>query len=143
MVILFTLSRWASCLSPTYVTIQKPESLLNREQSEDSISRERAKLLIEILKEDDPEKRVDGLTIIKEVYGDQNSKWANKKIEDALLAKAMKEIKVQHLYKYRELDEERLGLEEELFHNPGQFTEKEEEKMRSRLDEIDKKINEL
>ncbi len=63
-----------ACISAAFVffLITRPDTLLNRRASEETIARERAKLLIDILKEKDPELRKQGLAIIKGAYPTDN-----------------------------------------------------------------------
>lgn len=61
-----------------FLYIQKPESLLNQKSSQETISRERAKLLLEVLKEKDPQKIQIGITIIKASYPNSDNEWINK-----------------------------------------------------------------
>ena len=55
-----------------FLLIQRPESILNRKSSEESINRERAKLIIDVLKEKDPEARAKSIQVIKETYPNLN-----------------------------------------------------------------------
>jgi hypothetical protein len=73
-----------------FLWITIPEFLNNKRFSEEAISRERAKLLIEILKEHDPVLRKQGLTIIKNTYP-SNNKWI-KDIEKELFEKVNLDI---------------------------------------------------
>jgi hypothetical protein len=58
-----------------FVLIQRPESIINQKSSLETINRERAKLLLELFKETNPQKIYFGLQIIKSTYPQQDSKW--------------------------------------------------------------------
>lgn len=51
-----------------FFIIQKPESAINSRNSEETINRERAKLILQILQEKNPEIRDKGLKIVKATY---------------------------------------------------------------------------
>ncbi|MGE0455888.1 MAG: hypothetical protein AB7O37_19405 [Vicinamibacteria bacterium] len=55
--------------------VQRPESALNREASKETIARERARLLLEWVREPDSEKRGEALAIISAAYGESDNKW--------------------------------------------------------------------
>ncbi len=55
--------------------VQRPESLVNRQASEETVARERAKLVLELIKEDDSAKAALGLEVIKAAYPNDNSEW--------------------------------------------------------------------
>jgi hypothetical protein len=58
-----------------FLIIQRPDSVLNREASRDTISRERAKLLLEWIRESDPEKRNEAFAVISAAYGESENQW--------------------------------------------------------------------
>ena len=55
--------------------IQRPESILNQKTSKESISRERAKLILDLIKEDDPQKLALGLSVIEASYPSTEEEW--------------------------------------------------------------------
>ncbi len=55
--------------------VQQPESLINRESSKESIARERAKLLLEWIREENPTKRAEALAVISASYGEGTNEW--------------------------------------------------------------------
>jgi RNase H-fold protein (predicted Holliday junction resolvase) len=61
-----------------FFIIQKPESILNRKLSQETISRERAKLVLDLIKEEDPRKLSLGLSIIESSYPETDDKWFKK-----------------------------------------------------------------
>lgn len=67
--------------------IQQPESILNRASSKETIARERAKLMLVWIKEEDPQKQADALAVIKAVYGESDDGWI-RKLESRLQSKA-------------------------------------------------------
>ncbi|MFH0735335.1 MAG: hypothetical protein V1773_11610 [bacterium] len=68
----------------TYVLISEPESIVNRQLSEETIKRERAKLLIESFKEKDPQKHAIIVHAIKLCYDSIGPKWL-RQLEDSLI----------------------------------------------------------
>ena len=70
-----------------FILITQPESIINRKLSEESIKRERAKLFLEWLKEDNEQKRTDAMKIIKMVFGESDNTWI-RQIEDIAIQKA-------------------------------------------------------
>lgn len=88
-----------------FFIIQKPESLLNRQSSKETILRERAKLLLELRKEKDPEYLRDGLFIIKSTYPVTDNEWVLK-FEKRLEDKANEKLLKQYLSEYEILKEE-------------------------------------
>lgn len=85
-----------------FFLITRPDTLLNRRMSEDSIARERAKLMIDVLKEKDPELRKQGLIIIKSSYPSDNQ-WI-KSVERSLDLQADYQIKQNINSEYEELE---------------------------------------
>ena len=55
--------------------VQRPESILNQQTSKESISRERAKLILDLIKEDDPQKLALGLSVIEASYPSTEEEW--------------------------------------------------------------------
>lgn len=84
---------WIKCALPIigaallFFIIQKPDSILNRKLSEESIARERAKLILEVLNYEDPAKVSQGISVIKATYGKSN-KWIEE-IEAVILQDAL------------------------------------------------------
>lgn len=59
-----------------FIAIQRPESILNRKLSQETISRERAKLVFELTQQNKNAKEVlFGLSIIEKAYPEESSKW--------------------------------------------------------------------
>ncbi|THV58167.1 hypothetical protein EZV76_12875 [Flagellimonas alvinocaridis] len=58
-----------------FLAIQQPDSFAGRRSSDEAIARERAQLVLELLKEPDPEKIDLGLTVIKSAYPGRDEKW--------------------------------------------------------------------
>jgi hypothetical protein len=58
-----------------FVLIQRPESIINQKSSLETINRERAKLVLELFKETNPQKIYLGLQVIKSTYPQEDSKW--------------------------------------------------------------------
>ena len=92
-----------------FIVIQKPESIINRQNSEETISRERAKLLLEIINYDKPEKVYQGFSIIKETYPN-STEWMTR-IEKAIFNTAKRNISDNILEKFKQLKEEEKILE--------------------------------
>jgi hypothetical protein len=55
--------------------VQNPDSIVNREASKDSVARERAALILDCLKENDPERRRQALAVVRAVYGRAEDEW--------------------------------------------------------------------
>ncbi len=55
--------------------IQQPESILNRASSKETIARERAKLMLDWLKGNDPERQADAVAVIRAAYGESDDAW--------------------------------------------------------------------
>lgn len=55
--------------------VQNPDSIVNREASKDTVARERAALILDCLKEDDPERRRQALAVVRAVYGRAEDEW--------------------------------------------------------------------
>ncbi|MCX6318114.1 MAG: hypothetical protein NTW29_12545 [Bacteroidetes bacterium] len=60
-----------------FIFIQRPDSVLNKQISQETISRERAKLLIDLLKDNNPQKMLTGISIIKASYPNSDNMWIN------------------------------------------------------------------
>ena len=59
-----------------FVIIQQPESIVNRRNSEESINRERAKLILDkVINEDDPKKRLLAFDVIRSSYPDSEEEY--------------------------------------------------------------------
>ena len=59
-----------------FIAIQMPESLLNRKMSNESISRERAKLVFELIhNNNDYENILLELSVIEKAYPDSDNNW--------------------------------------------------------------------
>lgn len=58
-----------------FIWVQHPESNLNQAVSKDAIARERAKLILHWLKEEDIQKRAEAFVVIQATYGDDG--WVN------------------------------------------------------------------
>lgn len=61
-----------------FLFIQNPDIFIKERQSKEEIRRERAKLILDWLKEENPEKRLEAIEIIKAVYGESEDGWLNK-----------------------------------------------------------------
>jgi hypothetical protein len=60
-----------------FMVVQKPESFLKIKATKEEILRERAKMIIELLKQDDPEKISQGIEAIKGAYPSDENDWLN------------------------------------------------------------------
>lgn len=60
-----------------FLIIKRPESIINQKASEETINRERAKLVIDLLKEEDPQKILLGISVIKASYPASDLSWIN------------------------------------------------------------------
>jgi hypothetical protein len=58
-----------------FIVIQRPESLMNRKKSGEDIARERAKLMLDLMDEDDPTKLTVGWGIIEAAYSEPHEPW--------------------------------------------------------------------
>lgn len=58
-----------------FLIVQRPDSILNCEASRDTIARERAKLLLEWIREPDPLKRSEAFAVISAAYGESENQW--------------------------------------------------------------------
>ena len=93
--------------------IQQPESILNRASSKESISRERAKLILEWIKENDPQKQANALAVIHAIYGDSDDEWI-KKVEWRLQIQASSSVVDKLLKQYQSLIVRKQELEDTL-----------------------------
>lgn len=93
--------------------IQQPESVLNRESSKDTIVRERAKLILEWIKEKDPTRREEALAVINAVYGTSENEWL-KAVEFALKQRTQVEALTDLFAQKRGLEDKRDQLFERL-----------------------------
>ncbi len=92
-----------------FIVIRKPESVVNRQNSEETISRERAKLLLEVINYDKPEKVYQGFSIIKETYPNSNE-WMSR-IEKVIFNTAKRSISDNILEKYKQLKDDEKCLQ--------------------------------
>lgn len=59
-----------------FITIQKPESILNQKASKETINRERANLILNLVENnDDPANILLGLSVIKKSYPNNDNEW--------------------------------------------------------------------
>lgn len=96
-----------------FIIIQRPESIINRKASQETISRERAKLLLNVIKEKDPELRKLSLEILKDAYPESDNKWL-KNVEEYISTKAINEISQEAVNEYSNLVSQREKLKQEL-----------------------------
>ncbi|WP_052600294.1 hypothetical protein [Aureispira sp. CCB-QB1] len=96
-----------------FIIIQRPESILNQRLSQETISRERAKLLLQVIKEKDPELRKQGIEILKASYPVIDNEWINE-IENYNETKARNEIAKKLFKEYNRLKLKKKELEEAL-----------------------------
>jgi hypothetical protein len=75
----------AACLA--FLLITRPDSLTNRTSSEDEMRRERARLVIELIKERDPEVVLAGLRAIRMSYPPADGEWIEQ-IEKEFIARS-------------------------------------------------------
>jgi hypothetical protein len=61
-----------------FLIIQKPESFLKQKSSKEKIAKERALLVLDLLKEKDPEKIALGIEAIKAAYPADENDWLNR-----------------------------------------------------------------
>jgi hypothetical protein len=71
--------------------IQNPDSIVNREVSKDALARERASLILDCIREQDPTRRRQALAVVHAVYGSSDDEWL-KEVELALQEQAHAEI---------------------------------------------------
>jgi hypothetical protein len=93
-----------------FLLITRPESLLNQKSSHETINRERAKVLIDIVKEKDPKTRKRSLEILKASYPEIESDWIND-IEEQLTIEADNDLKTENKKRLRELESQKDELE--------------------------------
>lgn len=83
-----------------FIAIQRPESILNRKLSQETISRERAKLIFELTQQNkNPEEVIFGLSIIENAYPEENSEWIDniKSLYNTKFQSELNEIKINQL----------------------------------------------
>ncbi len=83
-----------------FIAIQRPESILNRKLSQETISREREKLVFELTQQNkDPEEVLFGLSIIEKAYPEENSGWISdvKKLYNTKLQGELNKVKINQL----------------------------------------------
>jgi hypothetical protein len=93
----------------TFAVLQRPESLLNRTSSRETIARERAKLLLDSLKDPDSSKRLDALRIIRAAYGSDGASWLDQ-MEQMLKQKVETDTTLSRIYQLKELTQRREEL---------------------------------
>jgi hypothetical protein len=71
--------------------VQNPDSIVNREVSRDSLARERASLILDCIKEQDPGRRRQALAVVHAVYGRSEDKWLEA-VELALQEQAQADV---------------------------------------------------
>ena len=65
-----------------FIIIQRPESILNRKSSQESINRERAKIVLDLLKtKKDPNDVLLGLAVLEKSYPETDNDWVQDMIE--------------------------------------------------------------
>ena len=96
-----------------FIIIQQPESILNQKSSQETISRERAKLLLQIIREEDPELRKQSIEILKASYPSTDNEWINN-IENYIDSKAKNEIAEELIKEYDRLQTKKEEYEEKL-----------------------------
>lgn len=60
-----------------FLFLDRPGSILRRQATQEELTRERTKLLLEWLRVDDPDKRAVALGVIRQAYGDNQTGRAN------------------------------------------------------------------
>lgn len=83
-----------------FIAFQRPESILNRKLSQETISRERAKLIFELTqKNKKPEEVLFGISIIEKAYPKENNKWINdiKSLYNTKFQVELNKIKINQL----------------------------------------------
>lgn len=93
--------------------IQQPESILNRASSQETIARERAKLMLEWIKEKDPEKQANALAVIKAAYGESGDSWI-RNLEARLESKAQTSAVESLLKRHAELTNKAIELKHQM-----------------------------
>ncbi|GEM_PF-5510027 len=94
-----------------FIIVTRPESILNRRATQELVSRERAKLILELIQEKDPRKISLGLSVIEASYPNSEEEWFIK------LKKAIEKENnaiEQLIEKYNDLLENRKRLELEI-----------------------------
>ncbi|AXG68387.1 hypothetical protein KORDIASMS9_00602 [Kordia sp. SMS9] len=80
-----------------FIVITRPEYLLNKKVSQEDISRERAKLILNLINENkSSENMLLGLSIIEKAYPIENSQWINS-IREILLIRYQKNMNVSQI----------------------------------------------
>ncbi len=92
-----------------FFLIQKPESVINRKSSIETINRERSKLVLQILKEDNPLVRAKALKIIRATYPSISGVLDSIEIE--IEESTQSEIIVTYKNKLKELEEKKKVIE--------------------------------
>ncbi len=77
------------------VLVQCPESVLNQKASQETIVRERAKLILELIKEDDPSKAALGFEVIMASYPDNESEWLREVVQ-IVFAEAIEPLRSEY-----------------------------------------------
>jgi len=91
-----------------FLLIKQPESIINKKSSEEAISRERAKLILELLKYDDPDKIIMGLEVIEVSYPKTEGNWFKDLKETYSITSLLKDRK---LIFYSEIKRDSLSQE--------------------------------
>ena len=60
-----------------FIAIQMPESILNKKMSDESINRERAKLVLDIVHNNNDDNIMLELSVIEKAYPDKDNAWIN------------------------------------------------------------------
>jgi hypothetical protein len=80
-----------------FVLITRPEFLLNKKASQEDISRERAKLILNLISENKSSENILlGLSIIEKAYPIENKQWINN-IREILLIRYQKNLNVSQM----------------------------------------------
>ena len=89
-----------------FLYIQNPEWILKKQSLKDELKRERAELMIELIKLNNYEDIKLGLTIIKETYGDIDNDWINE------IENEYKKLYKERIESQAKMTEEELNAEE-------------------------------
>lgn len=96
-----------------FLIIQRPESYLKIKSSKEEILRERAKMVLELLKENDPDKISLGIEAIEAAYPTDDNNWLNK-FKVSLVRQSNHEKIKNALDKYTKLTKENENYIKEL-----------------------------
>lgn len=93
-----------------FISIQRPESILNRKMSEEEIGRERVKLVLDILENDENEDRVlFNLSLIKSAYPNTQTEWIEN-VRNFFLTEQLREENLETLDSLSETEATIRGL---------------------------------